>query len=120
MRLTGPLPAGKAQLLFPQGGRPSNGTWPYFNIAWYGAGVMVALGWPGQWTAQVRLDEKQGLSLQAGMTSADPQQQLRQHKCCQVARYDSGSRRRSAPPPIVLMPWSANSWLWRRTSGGDG
>ena len=32
-------PGGK-QLLFPVGGRPSNGTWPYFNISW---------GDPGLW-----------------------------------------------------------------------
>jgi len=28
------LAPGKAQLLFPVGGRPSNGTWPYFNVSW--------------------------------------------------------------------------------------
>jgi alpha-galactosidase len=44
------LTSGKAQLLYPMGGRPSNGTWPYFNISWEDHGVMVAIGWPGQWT----------------------------------------------------------------------
>ena len=54
------------------GGRPSNGTWPYFNISWGDRGVMVAVGWPGQWTTELLVDEHEGLRLKAGMTSADP------------------------------------------------
>jgi alpha-galactosidase len=117
---TSPLAPGKAQLLFPLGGRPSNGTWPYFNIAWADRGVMVAVGWPGQWTAELLVDEQSGLRLRAGMTSADPL----------LDGYDDivdamlldtslqpGEEVRT--PLIVLMPWSADSWLlaqnkWRR------
>jgi alpha-galactosidase len=36
----------------PVGGRPTNGAWPYFNIDLGHTGVLVALGWPGQWQAQ--------------------------------------------------------------------
>jgi len=36
----------------PAGGRPTNGAWPYFNIDGGKAGVILALGWPGQWQAQ--------------------------------------------------------------------
>jgi alpha-galactosidase len=118
--LTSPLQAGKVQLLFPHGGRPSNGTWPYFNISWYGAGVMVALGWPGQWTAQLLLDDKQGLSLKAGMTSADPQQQSYDSISAAKlldATLEPGEEVRL--PLVVLMNWKANSWMlaqnnWRR------
>ncbi len=68
---TSTLTPGTSQLLYPLGGRPSNGTWPYFNIDWQGHGTMVAVGWPGQWTAELGV-EQEGLRLRAAMTSADP------------------------------------------------
>jgi alpha-galactosidase len=36
----------------PAGGRPTNGAWPYFNLDGGQAGVILALGWPGQWQAR--------------------------------------------------------------------
>ncbi len=118
--LTSHLSAGKPQLLFPQGGRPSNGTWPYFNISWPGTGVIVAVGWPGQWTAELLLDSQQGLSLKAGMTSADPQQQsydsISDAKLLDAV-LEAGEQVRL--PLVVLMNWKSNSWMlaqnrWRR------
>jgi alpha-galactosidase len=118
--LTSPLVPGKKQLLFPQGGRPSNGTWPYFNISWGGQGVMAAVGWPGQWTAQLHVEGNEGLRLQAGMSSADPM--LHPYEdiadAMLLATYlEAGEEVRT--PLIVLMQWSADSWLlaqnkWRR------
>ena len=114
------LVPGAAQLLYPVGGRPSNGTWPYFNISWEDQGAMVAIGWPGQWTAQLLVDEDEGLRLKAGMTSADPLQ----HSYGDVAEallldtiLEPGEDART--PLIVVMPWSADSWMlaqntWRR------
>jgi alpha-galactosidase len=114
------LATGPAHLLYPVGGRPSNGTWPYFNISWEDSGAMVAIGWPGQWTAQLSVDDDDGLRLKAGMTSADPLQ----HSYGDVADallldtiLDPGEEVRT--PLIVVMPWSADSWLlaqntWRR------
>jgi alpha-galactosidase len=114
------LASGKAQLLFPVGGRPSNGTWPYFNVSWDDQGVMVAVGWPGQWTTQLLVDEQEGLRLKAGMTSADPL--LNSYGDIADAMLldtslEAGEEVRT--PLIVLMPWSADSWLvaqnkWRR------
>jgi alpha-galactosidase len=48
------------------GGRPSNSDLPYFNIEWPGEGVVLAVGWPGQWAAQFIRDEDIGLRLQGG------------------------------------------------------
>jgi alpha-galactosidase len=48
------------------GGRPTNTDMCYFNIALPGEGVIVALGWPGQWAAQFARDEATGLRVQAG------------------------------------------------------
>ena len=114
------LTPGEAQLLFPLGGRPSNGTWPYFNVSWRDQGVMVAVGWPGQWTTQLLVDEHEGLRLQAGMTSADPL--LKSYGDIADAMLldtflEEGETVRT--PLIVIMPWSADNWLvaqnkWRR------
>jgi alpha-galactosidase len=48
------------------GGRPTNSDLPYFNVAWPGEGVIVVVGWPGQWAAQFTRDEGVGLRVQAG------------------------------------------------------
>jgi alpha-galactosidase len=34
-----------------KGGRPSDTDLPYFNLTWEDGGVVIALGWPGQWAA---------------------------------------------------------------------
>ena len=48
------------------GGRPCNAFLPYFNIEWPGAGVIVAVGWPGQWSAKFSRDNGLGLTVTAG------------------------------------------------------
>jgi len=48
------------------GGRPCNAYLPYFNIEWPGGGVIVAVGWPGQWSATFARDEGNGLNIKAG------------------------------------------------------
>jgi alpha-galactosidase len=117
---TSALRPGKTFLLHPNGGRPSNATWPYFNVSWAGAGVIVAIGWPGQWTAQLLPGPKQGLGLRAGMTSVDPQQQsydnINDAKLLDTT-LEPGEEVRS--PLVVLMEWEADDWIlaqnkWRR------
>jgi len=48
------------------GGRPTSSDLSYFNIAWPGEGVIVAVGWPGQWAATFARDEANGLRIRAG------------------------------------------------------
>jgi alpha-galactosidase len=48
------------------GGRPTNSDLCYFNVAWPGEGLIVALGWPGQWAAQFTRDEGPALHVRAG------------------------------------------------------
>ncbi len=49
----------------PVGGRPTNGAWPYFNLDGGQEGVILALGWPGQWQAQFSWDDNR-ISARAG------------------------------------------------------
>ena len=48
------------------GGRPTNSDLSYFNVEWAGEGMIVVVGWPGQWAAQFTRDGARGLQLRAG------------------------------------------------------
>ncbi len=60
------LKPGGSKRITAAGGRPSNSDWPYFNVAWPGAGVIVAVGWPGQWAADFTADAAGGLRIAPG------------------------------------------------------
>jgi alpha-galactosidase len=49
--LTTKLAPGKTTHITTSGGRPSNSDWPYFNIAGDEGGLIVVVGWAGQWAA---------------------------------------------------------------------
>jgi alpha-galactosidase len=50
----------------PDGGRPTNGAYPYYNLVYDGGGLIVAVGWPGQWAARFERDAGSGLRIAAG------------------------------------------------------
>ena len=52
----------------PEGGRPTNGPngWPYYNLQWNDGGLILAVGWPGQWATSFTRDDKNGLRVVAG------------------------------------------------------
>ena len=61
-----PLPP-KAQHRFaPDGGRPTNGRFPYYNLQSPGGGILLAVGWPGQWAASFTRDGTNGVRVVAG------------------------------------------------------
>ncbi|MBN2507122.1 MAG: NPCBM/NEW2 domain-containing protein [Verrucomicrobia bacterium] len=60
------LKAGASKRIAAAGGRPSNSDLPYFNLAWPGQGVILVVGWPGQWAAQFTRDQANGLRVAAG------------------------------------------------------
>jgi alpha-galactosidase len=47
-------------------GRPCNTTFPYFNLNMGLGGVVMAIGWPGQWSAHFLRDQTLGLNVGAG------------------------------------------------------
>ncbi|MEO2034949.1 MAG: NPCBM/NEW2 domain-containing protein, partial [Planctomycetaceae bacterium] len=85
-------------------GLPASQDLPFFNIESNGRGVIVAIGWPGQWSATLTRDKQRGLSLRAG--------QERTH-----FKLLPGEEVRS--PMIAMMSWDGGDWigaqnLWRR------
>lgn len=52
----------------PYSGKSSDGPegWPYFNLQIPGGGLMLAVGWPGQWAASFARDNDDGLRIKAG------------------------------------------------------
>jgi alpha-galactosidase len=90
----------------PGVGKSSNGPegWPYFNLQKPGGGVILAIGWPGQWASSFTRDSATGLRVQAG-------QQLTR------LRLHPGEEIRT--PLIALLFWQgedvvAAQNLWRR------
>lgn len=49
-----PLRPGDTLRFAPNGGRPCDGAFPYYRIAFDGCGLSMAIGWPGQWAASFK------------------------------------------------------------------
>ncbi|MGA2618134.1 MAG: alpha-galactosidase [Thermoguttaceae bacterium] len=86
-----PLKPGESVALAPVGGRPSNGTFPFFNLQYGKEGFFTAIGWSGQWSAAFHRAAGGATRLQAGMELTH----LRLHP---------GEAIRS--PRIMLLRWS--------------
>lgn len=53
-------------------GRSSDATgWPYYNLQMPGGGVIMAIGWPGQWASSFTRDSGTNLQVQAGQQTTD-------------------------------------------------
>ncbi len=60
------LAANTTARFVPNGGRPTNGAFPYWNVEMPGEGVIAVIGWPGQWAAEFIRDDARGLRIKAG------------------------------------------------------
>ncbi len=54
------------QRFAPEGGRPTNKAFPCYNLAMPGGGVILAVGWPGQWATSFTRDGEKGIHIVAG------------------------------------------------------
>ena len=61
------LGAGQNFRMVPAGGRPSNGSFPFFNLEYGGQGLLTAIGWSGQWAVSVPRNETGDTRLRGGM-----------------------------------------------------
>jgi alpha-galactosidase len=98
-----PLPPGAIMRLAGLQGRPTTANLSYFNLAWDGEGVIVVVGWPGQWAAEFAREGDRGVRIRAG-------QELTHF------RLRPGEEVRT--PLVVLQAWQGD-WMrgqnvWRR------
>jgi len=100
------LPLGESLKIAPTGGRPSSiSGFPFMNFQYLQRGVILAIGWTGQWAASFDRPESRSCEtqLRAGMELVN----LKLHP---------GERIRS--PRVLLMPWKEDRWeahnLFRR------
>jgi alpha-galactosidase len=87
------------------GGRPSQNEWPYYNLEYPHAkeGVLIAVGWPGQWASQFNRDGATALRVVAG-------QEVTHFK------LRPGEEMRT---PLIVLQFYKGDWLraqnvWRR------
>ena len=60
------LKPGARQRFAPAGGRGTNGAFPYYRLATPGGGLLIAVGWPGQWATMFARDAGGALRISAG------------------------------------------------------
>jgi alpha-galactosidase len=60
------LSPGTDQRFASVGGRSCNGRFPYFNLQMPGSGLLLAVGWPGQWATAFVRDTERSLRIVAG------------------------------------------------------
>jgi len=63
------LVPGQSKVMFPEGGRSSEGDYlPFFNIQSPDAqGVILSIGWTGTWLASLTADDSRAVTMSAGM-----------------------------------------------------
>ncbi len=91
--LTDVIAAGSHIEFAPSGGRSSSGASPWFNVQWNGGGAITAVGWSGQWSANVEHAKDGACRVAAGMESMRlklaPGESIRSPRIMQL--YWSGS-----------------------------
>jgi alpha-galactosidase len=89
-----PLASTNSLRMAPSGGRSSNVWLPFFNLDGGGEGVICAIGWTGQWAAEIARDDNNRVRMRAGMEKTS----LKLHP---------GEEIRT--PRILLLPWAGES-----------
>ena len=87
----------------PAGGRPTSVGYPYFNMEWPDGGLIIVIGWPGQWAAQFTRDATNGLRVRGGQ---------------ELTRFKLHPGEEARSPLIALQFWQGDRVdaqnVWRR------
>ncbi|MCC6489236.1 MAG: alpha-galactosidase, partial [Candidatus Hydrogenedentes bacterium] len=88
------LEAGKSLRMAPTGGRPSSiSAFPFFNFEYEGRGLITAIGWTGQWAAQIDRADTGPTRLRGGM---------------EHTHFVLRPGERVRTPRIVMMAWAGD------------
>lgn len=98
------LKKGSRESFTPSGGRPANGAWPYYNVQWKDGGVILAVGWGGQWESEFSRDDGRRLRFRAGQ---------------QLTHFRLRPGEEAHAPRIIVQLWKGGDWIgaqnvWRR------
>ena len=101
--MTAELTPGSKECITTSGGRSCNKHMPFFNLEWSGCGLVMAIGWPGQWAADFTRNSADELQISAG-------QELTHFK------LHPGEEVRS---PLIALQFYHGDWIraqniWRR------
>ncbi len=88
----------------PNGGRPTGGNWPYYNLETEGEGIIIVVGWPGRWYASYQRDDRNGLHVTSGQETTH-------------FKLLPGETVRT--PLVVMQFWKGGDWIdsqntWRQ------
>ena len=87
----------------PAGGRPTSVGFPYFNLEWPGEGIIIVIGWPGQWAAQFTRDAGESVRVRGGQ---------------ELTRFKLHPGEEARSPLIALQFWQGDRVqaqnIWRR------
>jgi alpha-galactosidase len=88
----------------PLEGRPTDGSFPCYNLDWQGNGIIAALGWPGQWSSSLTVPSPGVVHLTGGQALTH-------------LRLQPGEEIRT--PRVTMLFWQRDNWidaqnLWRR------
>jgi alpha-galactosidase len=87
----------------PAGGRPTSVGFPYFNLEWPGEGLIIVIGWPGQWSARFTRDAGPAVRVRGGQ---------------ELTRFSLRPGEEARSPLIALQFWQGDRVraqnLWRR------
>ena len=96
------------------------GGWPYYNIDWgNNAGLIVALGWPGQWAVEISRPDSGTLHVLGGMANQDSLGPSDEISAAQLTQLWLAPGESIRTPLIVIQPWTAPNWtdaqnVWRQ------
>jgi alpha-galactosidase len=97
------LTVGSPLSFAPLDGRPTDGSFPCYNLDWQGDGIIVALGWPGQWSSSLTASSAGTVHVIGGQALTH-------------LRLQPGEEIRT--PRITMLFWQRDNWidaqnLWR-------
>jgi len=98
------LEPGSQTLFGGAGGRPTIFHMSYFNLEWDGGGVILAVGWPGQWLSEFARDGSESLRIRAGQ---------------ELTHFVLHPGEEVRTPLIVFQFWQGGDWIraqniWRK------
>ncbi len=98
-----PLGPGAVKRISAAGGRPTSSDLAFFNLEGAAEGVIIAVGWPGQWAAEFARDPADGIRVRAGQ---------------ELTRFSLHPGEEVRSPLIALLFWQGDRIrsqnLWRR------